>query len=520
MTATAIDVTALRAEQIRRMPVKYRNDPLGFVMAAWPWGQKGTILEYSSGPDDNQRKFLEDYGALLRQRNFDGHTPCPAIKMSISSCHGSGKSTLGAMIAWFILTTKPYSIGTVTAGTFQQLEDRTWADIMSWGRSCATSGDFDIQANGVYHKDPVKADKWKVTPKTAIEARAQTFAGQHAATSSSWFMFDEASEVPESVWKVCYGGMTDGLPQMFVWGQMLRNSGEFFNVCFGEAAQRWNTRVFDGRTSAFTNKETIEEWRQEYGEDDDYFRVRVLGIPPRASELQFIGQDVIDGARKRDHRALDDEPLVWGYDAANGGQARHCFWARRGLDAKSIPPIFLPGSTERDAVVAKAVELMSDTRDGRRAAAMFGDQAFGSVILQRIRQLGFTNVFEVNFGAPAGDGKCLNVRSLIWSRLKEFLRLGAIPDDHKVYQGFMDPGFHHRSGKLVLESKSDMAKRRVKSPDGPDALATTFFQTVAPVAIQRKASVSRPASINSWMGAFLPWIFAISGVIYAAHVRI
>jgi hypothetical protein len=488
----------------------YYANPLGFVLSMFPWGEEGGPLASAKGPDKNQREFLKSLGKHVRERKFDGSTPVAPIRMSVSSCHGSGKSTMGAWIAWWILSTRPMSIGTVSAGTYQQLEERTWADIMHWGRMCKTAHWFDIQANGIFSNDPKLAEKWKITPKTSIEARAQAFAGQHAATSTSWFLFDEASEIPETVWTTAYGGLTDGEPMMFAWGQMIRNAGEFYNVCFGDASTRWDSRVFDGRDSAFTNKQLIEEWREEYGDDSDWYRVRVLGLPPRASELQFIGQDLIDGARRRDHIALADEPLIWGYDAANGGLAHHCFWARRGLDAKSIPPIFLPGDTPRDTVVAKAVDLLTGATTGVRAAAMFGDQAFGSVILERVRQMGYTNVFEVNFGSTSPDPKCLNVRALIWMRMREWMRLGAIPDNEKLTRPFMDPGFHHRSGKLVLESKQDMAKRRVKSPDGPDALAATFFQTVAPQAVQRQSRPQAAANRYSWMGAlllaFLPFV--------------
>lgn len=501
-----LDPPSLLAEDIKRIPRRYKNDPLGFVKMAWPWGVEGGPLATFSGPDDNQTKFLEDLGRHAKERAFNGSTPVAPIRMSISSAHGTGKSSLGAMIGWWILCTRPMSIGTVTAGTYQQLEERTWADMMHWGRMCIVQlgpegPQFDIQASGIFHADPTKSEKWKVTPKTAIDARAQTFAGQHAATSTSWFLFDEASEVPEGVWTVAYGGLTDGESMFFAYGQMLRNAGEFYNVCFGDAATRWDTRVFDGRSSAFTNKILMAEWAEEWGEDSDRYRVRVLGLPPRASELQFIGQGLIDGARRRDHVPLDDEPLVWGYDAANGGLAKHVFWPRRGLDGKSLAPIYLPGDTHRDAVVAKAAELLDDQRPGRKAAAMFGDQAFGAVILQRLKALGHSNVFEVNFGDSSPDKHQLNMRAFMWFRMKEWLGMGSIPDDHKIYQSFMDPGFHHRNGKLVLESKEEMAKRRVKSPDGPDALALTFAQNVPRVTIRPKAPPppSKPSPYG-WMG--------------------
>jgi hypothetical protein len=485
---------------------KYRFDPLGFVMQEWPWGQEGTELEGIESPDDNQKQFLIDLGKHVTEGNFDGHTPVKPVRMAISSGNGTGKTSLGAFVAWWILRTRPMSIGTVTSGNFQQLDERTWADIKHWGRMAKGGHYFDIQASGVFHKDPQLRDKWKVTPKTATKEKAHSFAGQHARTSTSWFLLDEASDVADEIWKECDTGLTDGESMIFAWGQMLANTGRFYAVTFGDAAAQWDHRIFDGRLSRFTNKGFIEDWAKEYGEDSDYYRVHVLGIPPRASSLQFIGQELVDGARKRDHTSLPDEPLVVGFDAANGGLARFCFWFRRGLDAKSIAPIFLPGDTPRDVVVAKASEILSDKTQGRRVAAMFGDQAFGAVILERLRSSGYTNVFEVNFGASSPDQHYLNMRAYMWSSMKEWMHLGAIPDDEKLSQPFMGPGFHHnqQSRKLVIESKEDMAKRRVKSPDGPDALALTFARRVAapgpPPKLPKRPDYGGADPSQRWMG--------------------
>jgi hypothetical protein len=41
---------------------------------------------------------------------------------------------------------------------------------------------------------------------------------------------------------------------MIAWGQPVRNTGEFYRVCFGNQAARWNHRRVDSRTSRFTNK--------------------------------------------------------------------------------------------------------------------------------------------------------------------------------------------------------------------------------------------------------------------------
>lgn len=484
---------------------KYFDDPLGFVMAEWPWGEKDGPLAHSEGPDELQTEFLVDLGKEIKLRNFDGKNPVAPVRMSISSGHGVGKTSMLAWITWFILVTRPNSIGTVTAGTFQQLEERTWADICFWGRMAKHGYLFNVMKTGIAHKDPKMAPRWKVNPKTSAKERAQAFAGQHAATSSSFFIFDESSEIYDEIWTPCYAGTTDGEPFMICAGQMIKNTGEFYNVTFGDKAERWNTRVWDSRKSRFASKELIAEWVDEYGEDSDWVRVRVKGLPPRISSLQFIPQGLVGEARKRDHKPLDDEALIVGFDAANGGLAKFVFAFRRGLDAKSIPPIILPGDTPRDVVIATAAQILSDKSHGRRVTAMFGDQAYGSVILARLQGLGFTQTFEVNFGGASPDKHYYNHRAYVWGMMKNWLDMGAIPDEEKLAQQFSSPGFHDRNGKIVLESKEAMAKRRISSPDYADALACTFSRKVGPVSFEKPPAPKRSwndgtSSSTSWMG--------------------
>jgi hypothetical protein len=65
-----------------------------------------------------------------------------------------------------------------------------------------------------------------------------------------------------------------------------------------------------------------------------------------------------------------------------------------------IPRIRIPGEHTRDrsVLVGKLAEILRDQRPTRKVTAMFIDMAFGSPIYERLRALGFNNVFETNFG--------------------------------------------------------------------------------------------------------------------------
>jgi hypothetical protein len=492
MSPRARRAAASDEEALQDLVAACYADPLAFVLQMFPWSEPHTPLAEEPGPDAVQRELLEALGDEIRARGFDGAQPVLPIRMAESSGHGTGKSALGGMIAAFILSTRPDSIGTVTAGTNTQLKQRTWAAIRHWMGLCLTAHWFSIQATGIYSL--IRPASWKLIPQTCKPENAQSFAGQHAKTSTSWYLFDEASQVDDRIWTTADpGGLTDGEPMFFAWGQLVRNTGYFYRVCQGDIAGRWNHRRVDSRASRFTNKALLEQIATDYGEDSDTFRVRVLGLPPHASELQYIDGQRITLARARSYHAPDEEPLVAGFDVSGGGTAWNVIRFRRGLDGNPRPAIRIPGEHDRDRSqrIGLCAELLSDRRPGHQIAAMFVDSAFGSPIVARLQALGYDNVYEVNFGGASPDSHQENMRAYMWAKAKEWLLLGTLPDEDLLGDQLGLPGYHlNRRSRLVIESKEALARRGEASPDDADAFVLTFAQAVAP---PRPGTETRPA---------------------------
>lgn len=499
-------------QELAQMLRPYRQDPLGFVRIAYPWGTG--VLAGVDGPDKPQTEFLRDLGRLVKDRNFafgaDAPEPAEPIKMAMSKGHGTGGSTMTAWLADWIMSTWPGSIGTVTAGTAVQLEERTWAAVRTWTDLCITGHWFDVQSNGMYAKPficgaGVTPDSWKVLAFTCKSENYQSFAGQHARTSASWYQFDEASEVPDNIWDTATGGLTDGQPMFFAWGQCVRNTGRFYEVCFGSHSPYWDTRTIDSRESRWPNKPEIQKWSEQYGEDSDYFRVRVRGLAPSASELQYIDRQRVNEARKRPGHPLMNEPLIAGFDVSGGGKAWNVIRFRRGTSMRVKDAIRIPGEhdPDRGQRVAICCELLADQRPDHKLAAMFVDAAFGAAIVQHVRLLGYKNIYEVNFGSECPDpNHYANARAYMYGKLKDWLLTGSIPDEDDLAAQICLPGYHFRSGtsKLVLESKADIQKRGEKSPDDADACALTFARVVAPVDTRSKPAPRLPSGPNGWMG--------------------
>lgn len=476
---------------------QFYADPLGFVKFAYPWGEPGPLERYA-GPDDWQRDFLLELGEYVRARKFDGKTPVLPIRMTTASGHGIGKSVLVAFLVGWLMSTRPNCKGTVTANTYQQLSVRTWATIQAWMKRSITAHWFEVTNQIVYRKN--YKESWYTQAQSCKEENSDAFAGQHAADSTSFYIFDEASSIPTKIYEVAEGGLSDGEPMFFAFGNPTRSHGEFHRITFGAGRNRWSTRSIDSRNCIFSNKELIAEWIADRGEDSDFVRVRVKGIPPRADDSQFIDMDRITEAQKREVAVLSDEPLIAGVDLAWGGSDSNVVRFRRGKDARSIKPIVIPGESTRDSsvMVVKLAELLNATFNGQKIQTMFIDSAgISGAVGARLRDLGYRNTIEVNFGADSPDLQYAYMRDYMWGKMKEWLLTGAIDADARLEIDLSGPAYTLDNRiRVKLESKKDMKKRGLDSPDHADALALTFAR---PVSVPKPISHERPPQrIGMW----------------------
>lgn len=490
--ARAKSYDELLAEEV----ANYYADPLGFVLFAYPWGEPGRLQHYD-GPDVWQSEFLDGIGKEIAEKGFDGLNSVLPIRRSVSSGHGIGKSAIVAMLVDWLMSTRPHCKGVVTANTSTQLETKTWAAIRSWTKLCKTGHWFETNTAKMYHK--AFPESWFCTPQTCKEENSEAFAGQHAADASSFYIFDEASAIPDKIYEVAEGGLTDGEPMMFLFGNPTRSQGSFHKATFGSMRHRWTPIIVDARKAKFTNKDLIKEWAQDHGEDSDFFRVRVLGLPPSASDLQYISTALVTAAQTRPVFNIGDEPLICGLDVARGGSDDCVFRFRRGCDARSIPPIRISGEQARDSMrlVAKAIDVLNDRFGGYPVHTLFVDgTGIGGPIVDRLRQLEYTNAIEVQFGAESPDPKLANMRAYMWSKLRDWLPKGAIDPLPRLETDLTGPGYKHdKQDRVVLESKEDMKKRGLDSPDDADALALTFAQPVR--VVQRQ-----PVRVHRQRGQF------------------
>jgi hypothetical protein len=297
---------------------------------------------------------------------------------------------------------------------------------------------------------------------------------------------DEGSEIPEVIFETMEGVTLDENTQIIVvvCGNPTLNRGPFIDIAFGRKQHRWKVFVIDSRDVEGTNKQKLAEWLQDYGEDSDFFRIRARGLPPVASSAQYIDAELISAAQLRAVVVGGDDPLVAGVDFAWGGGDDNVIRFRRGLDARSIPPIRIKGEFTRDPAVltGKLAEVLTKDYNGHRLAMLFLDSAgIAAPVESRLRLLGHENILTVNFGAHSPNVKYAYMRDFMWGEMKEFLRDGAIDDSGELAADLSGPCLvSDKQQRVKLEPKEIMKKRGLDSPDDADALALTFAMPVAP----------------------------------------
>lgn len=461
-------------------------DPLRWVRGAFEWGLPGPLAPFKE-PDFWQCEFLDWLGGEIQSRGFDGVEPVAPIRAAVSSGHGIGKGAVTGMTVSFAMSTRRNMKGTITANTSGQLQDKTWASVQTWVKRAITAHWFELNTSIMFRKG--YREQWKCTPTTCDPDNSDAFQGQHAADSTSLYIFDEASNIAEKIFEAAEGGITDGEPWWLLFGNPTRRRGEFYETVFGRRRERWKTWIIDARSCRFPNKTLLAEQLVDWGgEDSDRFRVRVRGLPPNAEDAQFIDSARVLAAQKRPVLELPDTPLVAGCDLAWGGSDSNVIRFRRGMDGRSIPAIRIPGELTRDPNVLtnRLADILTTTYSGRPVSMLFLDSAgIAGPIANRLREQGHRNIQEVNFGADSIDTKCRYMRDYMWQKMKEWLATAAIDSTPRLESDLLGPGLREDlKQRIWLESKKEMRTRDVPSPDDADALALTF---AAPVSVARPA---------------------------------
>jgi hypothetical protein len=460
-----------------------KDNPLAFVMAVFPWGQRGTPLENQTGPRKWQREALlriRDQIAANKNLIANGKQP-KMLKRATSSGRGIGKSSL---VSWLILWNMSCNLGATTivaANTEAQLKSRTWAELGKWHTLAINSHWFDRDTMQLkpasWFREALERDLkvdcgyYYAIANLWVEDNPDAFAGVHNMNGVT-LIFDEASGIPQSIFNVAEGFFTEPTIHRywFCFSNPRRNTGAFFEL-FHKSRNHWEGISIDSRTVEGTDLAVYQKIIEQFGEDSDEARVEVRGLFPSQGDKQFIGSKLVEGAQTREVAHDPGAPLAMGVDVARFGDDQSVIYFRHGRDARSLPPFRFKGMD-----TTQLANRVAELADKYKPDGIFIDGAgVGGGVVDQLRSMKY-KVFDVQFGAKADEEmKYLNKRVECWARLKEWLLYGAIVPDTELADDLLGPEYEFDGpGRVKLETKEKMKKRGLASPDVADALALTF----------------------------------------------
>jgi hypothetical protein len=465
-----------------------KDDPVNFVKFAFPWGQKDTPLEHFTGPRKWQEKILREISVHI-QRNQVIDLP-EMFRMSVASGRGIGKSALVAWLILWMLSTRLGATIIVTANTEQQLRSRTWAELGKWMTLSINSHWFMKTATTIkpapWFQEALERDLkidtgyYYAQAQLWSEENPDAFAGIHSSYGVCLIM-DEASGIPSPIYSVSEGFFTEPTRDRywFTFSNPRRNTGPFYDS-FHSKKSFWKTLQIDSRTVEGTDQQLFQKMIEQYGEDSTVSRVEVMGEFPSSEDDTVIPMGLIRAAIDRDVSLTASAPVIWGLDVARFGGDNSALCVRQGNTVFEITAFssmdlmqlcgVIKNRYDDATVLDKPQEILIDVI------------GIGAGVVDRLREQNLpvrgVNVSE----SSSAKNNYLNLRAELWFAIKDWLaqRDCRLPIDDELASELAAPLYKYTStGKIKIESKDEMRKRGIKSPDKADALALTMASSAA-----------------------------------------
>lgn len=426
---------------------RYRYDPNGFVR---------DVLKCE--PDEWQAQFLNWIAEDER-------------RISIASGHGVGKSTAASWaMLWYMLTRYPVKV-VVTAPTSSQLYDALFAELKHWVTMLPTAlgALVETKTDRVELKaDPAAAF---ISARTSRAEQPEALQGVHS--EHVMLVADEASGVPEAVYEAAAGSMSGHHAVTILLGNPTKGSGFFYDT-HHRLKGSWRTMAVSCLDSSRVSQAYVEDMKERYCEDSNAYRVRVLGKFPLRDDDTVIPLDLVEAAQTREIEMDPGAARVWGVDVARFGSDASALCKRQGNVVPASVQIWRGLDTMR---LTGAVVAEYNAADQRPDEIIVDSVGIGAGVADRLRELGLP-ARALNVGeSPAMKEAYYNLRAELWFKMRDWLagRQCRMPADEDLVAELVTPRYKFTSsGRIQIESKQEMKKRGLPSPDGAEAFMLTF----------------------------------------------
>ena len=411
-------------------------------------------------------------------------------RVAVKAGNGLGKGFCAAVaVLWYMHTHPEAAITLTTAPTFRQVRHILWRQIHRLYSPVA-----DALGGRMFDT------RWEMSDdRYALGLSADgadQFQGFHSP--HMFIVVDEAEGVSEEIYEAIESVMTSANPLLLLIGNPTSMSGAFRRAFYEERAvyhpitisalESPNVQagriVFPGLTTAAWVDERMQIW----GGDSSTYRSRVLGeFPDQGEDSLFslgdleaaarsvveavswtIGDETVIGAER-----TAGEKVILAVDVARFGSDRSVILRRRGECVEDIRVLTQMDTMQLTGWVSAAI------RECRPAEVRVDEIGVGAGVVDRLRELGH-EVRGVNVANRARDDKLFaNLRAEGFWGLRERFRSGriSIPDDSQLISELTSLRYSYdSSGRIRMESKDDMRRRGLPSPDKADALMLAFLE--------------------------------------------
>jgi hypothetical protein len=432
-------------------------------------------------PWDIQKKVLES--VKLNRRTV------------VRSCHGAGKTYTAALTAIWFLVTHPNSIVATTAPTFRQVEKVLWQEI----RRIIKNSKLPLGLNPLLTEIKIQ-DGWFAFGFSTNDPDAVQ--GLHSDTGWVLLILDEACGVARPIWESAEGVLTSPTCRLLAIGNPTDPTGAFADEFKSPGTNKITISAFDTpnftthkrkRIKGLISPEWVEEKRRIWGEGTPMWQARVLG------EFPDISNDVLfplSWIEKSMALELEPGPVTnLGVDVARMGNDETVIARARGPVIDFLATRHKLKTTETTGLV------ISLAKQHKVNEVRVDDIGVGGGVTDQLEEAGI-NVVGINVGLPARDSeRFLNLRAELAWGLRERLEHGKIqlPDDEELLAQLSGIKYSFTArGQIKVESKDDMRKRGLPSPDRADALilAASGFGGVPMVKMENLHMAS------AWLGDF------------------
>ncbi|WP_135552092.1 DEAD/DEAH box helicase family protein [Paenibacillus cymbidii] len=403
---------------------------------------------------------------------------------SVRSGQGVGKTGFESVLVLWFLCCRPNCRVVCTAPTMPQLNDVLWAEVAKWLESSIIKKILTWRKTKVYMVG--HEDRWFATARTAVKPEnMQGFHEEHML-----FIVDEASGVEDRILEAILGTLSGPDNKLLMCGNPTRTSGVFYESHNRDRAD-YKTHKVSCLDSPRTSKENIEMLKRKYGEDSDVFRVRVKGDFPRGESDAFIALETAEFAKEVRVQPVGYKLFV-GVDVARFGDDETSIYARIGGKRVGEKHHHKQDTMTTAGWVLRVIDDAKREHDVTEVEIRIDDDGVGGGVTDRLneindeRNLGYI-IIPVHNGGATDDEYYGNHGSKLWGDVKELLEtnmtnfiLGQpgvieMPDDEKLIAQLTTRKWRMGSnGRIYLESKKDMKKRGLPSPDRADAFVLAF----------------------------------------------